>query len=152
MHQEAVDIKPILIGDGVQDISLVDTLQQIQYIQRAVGENQQAVKILTGAGDAQEVKVIPGLGEQIVSLAATTSAEGSQPAEISYIESGSVPEGAAVQEVTYVQQPQQDGGGTHQALLNVQETGDVQTIMVELPYGQELDANSIMTLLQQHQQ
>ena len=30
--------------------------------------------------------------------------------------------------------------------------GEVQTIMVEVPYGQELDANSIMTLLQHHQQ
>lgn len=176
MHGESVpvtasiDIKPIIQGSGsVQDVTLSDaglTLQQLQYIQRAMGENQQAVKILQAGGDgqemkiirtggeikdetAQEVKIIPAvLGEQIASLVATDSGQAS---EISYIEGENVQGVPGVHEVRYIQQDD----GTTQVVVDAPgnaEMGEVQTIMVEVPYGQELDANSIMTLLQQHQQ
>ena len=177
MHEEnlpvtaSVDMKPIIQGSGaIQDLSDTGlTLQHIQYIQRAMGENQQAVKILQAGGNeqemkiirtggvdvkdetVQEVKIIPaGIGEQIVSLATGGSTQASQ---ISYIEGGSVQEdvAAGVHEVRYIQQDD----GTTQAVVNAPEyaeMGEVQTIMVEVPHGQELDANSIMTLLQQHQQ
>ena len=159
-----VDIKPIVqvAGGGVQDITLSEagvTLQQLQYIQKAIGENQQAVRILQGSGDGQELKIlrtgelkdasghelkiIPAhaqISEPVVSLG---SSEGTQVSEVSYIDSG--------QEVRYVQQ-EVGGTPTVVGVAEEAEMGEVQTIMVEVPYGQELDANSIMTLLQQHQQ
>ena len=176
MHEETqavaptLDIKPIVqVPGGVQDLTLSEagvTLQQLQYIQKAIGENQQAVKILQGTGDGQELKIlrtgdlkdvsghelkiIPAqIGEPVVGLSTN---EGTQVSEVTYVDSGSV-QGceATIQEVRYIQQ---DDGGT-QAVVDVPEDGEaneVQTIMVEVPYGQELDANSIMTLLQQHQQ
>ena len=162
------DVKPVLQGSGgVLDANFSETsvtLQQI-HVQRPLGENQQAVKVIQPASDGQEVKIIrtgievkdgsaqevllpTGLGEQLVSLTATG---GGQTSEISYIENRSIQDGAGIHEVR--QMKQEDG--SVQALLDVQEDGEmgeVQTIMVEIPYGQELDANSIVTWLQQHQQ
>ena len=163
-----LDIKPIVqVPGGVQDLTLSEagvTLQQLQYIQKAIGENQQAVKILQGTGDGQELKIlrtgelkdvsgrelkiIPAqISEPVVSLSTN---EGTQVSEVTYIDSGSV-QGceATIQEVRYIQQ---DDGGTQAVVPEDGGTSEVQTIMVEVPYGQELDANSIMTLLQQHQQ
>ena len=169
MHGE-LDIKPIVqvAGSGVQDITLSEagvTLQQLQHIQKAIGENQQAVRILQGTGDGQELKILQTgelkdasghelkiipvqIGEPVVSLGTN---EGTQVSEVSYIDGRSVQGGgeAAIQEVRYIQDD------VTQAVVDVagdSVVGEVQTIMVEVPYGQELDANSIMTLLQQHQQ
>ena len=169
MHGE-LDIKPIVqvAAGGVQDITLSEagvTLQQLQHIQKAIGENQQAVRILQGTGDGQELKIlrtgelkdasghelkiIPAqISEPVVSLSIN---EGTQVSEVSYMDGGSVQGGgeAAIQEVRYFQDD------VTQAVVDVagdSVVGEVQTIMVEVPYGQELDANSIMTLLQQHQQ
>ena len=169
MHGE-LDIKPIVqvAGVRVQDITLSEagvTLQQLQHIQKAIGENQQAVRILQGSGDGQELKIlrtgelkdasghelkiIPAqIREPVVSLGTN---EGTQVSEVSYIDGGSVQGGgeAAIQEVQYIQDD------VTEAVVDVagdSVVGEVQTIMVEVPYGQELDANSIMTLLQQHQQ
>ena len=170
MHGE-LDIKPIVqvAGGGVQDITLSEagvTLQQLQHIQKAIGENQQAVRILQGTGDGQELKIlrtgelkdasghelkiVPAqIGEPVVSLGTN---EGTQVSEVSYIDGGSVQGGgeAAIQEVRYIQQD--DVTQTVVDVAGDSMVGEVQTIMVEVPYGQELDANSIMTLLQQHQQ
>ena len=108
MHGE-LDIKPIVqvAGGGVQDITLSEagvTLQQLQHIQKAIGENQQAVRILQGSGDGQELKIlragelkdasghelkiIPAqISEPVVSLGTN---EGTQVSEVSYIDGGSV--------------------------------------------------------------
>ena len=109
MHGE-LDIKPIVQvagGGGVQDITLSEagvTLQQLQHIQKAIGENQQAVRILQGSGDGQELKIlrtgelkdasghelkiIPAqISEPVVSLGTN---EGTQVSEVSYIDGGSV--------------------------------------------------------------
>ncbi len=68
--------------------------------------------------------------------------------EVTYVEASCDP-----QTTTEIQYVKDEDGNTY--ALNMQENldaGEVQTIMVEVPYGQKLDANSIMSLLQQHQQ
>lgn len=133
--------QPAIQGGTTVALTDVNNLswQQLQVLQ-AAGEES-----LKGAAGTQ-VKVIPAAGVMNLPVAAP---EDATAPEVSFIETGSQQDGAT--EIQYIQQ---DVGGT-QTLVETPhdvDMSDVQTIMVELPYGQELDANSIVSLLQQHQQ